>query len=196
MNWHRPTPNWLRGPWPKAALAPVRVASFPNSRRWGRKPLLSLARADAGRIGAKTSQWQALLTRLQALKLCGQDTVVATAQRWWFGRLIANADMHTGNLSLLPQHGLAGAPPQLHLAPCHDMLPMLHAAPPGGELPLRTFNPPSPLPGEQAVWQAAAQAACLAWDWVAQDERVSPSFRSQALSATQAMARAARSAGG
>lgn len=134
------------------------------------------------------------MRRLRDLKLCDDATVTATAERWWFGRLVANADMHTGNLSLQPQ-GRAGAPARLGLAPSYDRLPMLHAPLPGGELPLRTFNSPGPLPGERVPWQAATQAARLSWAWAAQVDRVSAGFRQLAQSGGQAVERAAASAG-
>lgn len=175
----------------------LEVERFDRVGRWGRKPLLSLAMADAGLIGAQTSEWPALVQRLQALKLCDEHTWVAAAQRWWFGRLIANADMHTGNLSLQPHtpDSQASAPPQLRLAPSYDMLPMLHAPLPGGELPLRVFKPPSPMPGAQTHWQTAAHAARKFWAAVAQDGRVSAGFRSLALAAGEAVDRAAANAG-
>jgi len=168
----------------------LEVERFDRVGRWGRKPLLSLATADAGLIGARTSEWPALLRRLLALKLCDEVTVAATDQRWWFGRLIANTDMHTGNLSLQPQ-SQAGASPRLQLAPSYDMLPMLLAPLQGGELPLRVFNPPSPAPAEQAAWQAAAGAARLFWAAVLSDTRVSLGFRQLAATMGQAVERAA-----
>lgn len=154
----------------------LEVERFDRVGRWGRKPLLSLAMADAGLIGAQTSEWPALVRRLQDLKLCDEATATATDQRWWFGRLIANADMHTGNLSLQPQ-GHASAPAWLHLAPSYDMLPMLHAPLAGGEVPTRSFEPSLPLPQQRAAWQAACAAALAFWDAAARDGRISEPFR-------------------
>ena len=89
---------------------------------------------------------------------------------WWFGRLIANTDMHAGNLSFVPNDTLA-------LAPAYDMLPMLYAPLPGGELPTRSFEPALPLPPQRAVWLLACAAALGFWDRAATDARISAAFR-------------------
>ena len=79
-----------------------------------------------------------------------------TEKLWWFGKLIANTDMHTGNLSFVAQGTLA-------VAPAHDMLPMLYAPLPGGEVPTRVFEPPLPLPTQRPSWAVASAAATLFW---------------------------------
>ena len=97
--------------------------------------------------------------------------VASVAQLWWFGRLIANTDMHAGNLSFRPQAG------QLQVAPAYDMLPMLFAPLAGGEVAERQFAPPLPLPRERPVWQAACSAALRFWRTAASDSRISAGFR-------------------
>jgi hypothetical protein len=87
---------------------------------------------------------------------------------WHFGQLIANTDMHDGNLAFRP--GLA-------LAPVYDMLPMHYAPVRGVELPERQFAPPLPLPAERDVWQEAARAAIGFWERAARDARISEAFR-------------------
>ncbi|MFZ6843079.1 type II toxin-antitoxin system HipA family toxin YjjJ [Undibacterium sp. RuTC16W] len=86
-----------------------------------------------------------------------------------FGRLIANTDMHDGNLAFVPGLGLA---------PAYDMLPMLYAPQRGVELIERKFAPALPIPRERSAWLQAAEAAAVFWHRAACDERISEEFRS------------------
>lgn len=85
-----------------------------------------------------------------------------------FGRLIANTDMHAGNLAFLPG---------LTLTPAYDMLPMLYSPQRGVEVVERNFAPALPVPRERAVWVQAAEAALVFWRRAERDERISESFR-------------------
>jgi hypothetical protein len=87
---------------------------------------------------------------------------------WHFGRLIANNDMHDGNLAFRPG---------LRLAPVYDMLPMLYAPIRGVELPERNFTPALPMPAQVEVWRAAAEAARVFWERTARDARISEGYR-------------------
>lgn len=148
----------------------LEVERFDRHGRFGRSRLISLATLDAALLGAGTSDWVVLAERLQALGLLDAAAVERVRQLWWFGRLIANTDMHTGNLSLVPFNGLT-------LAPAYDMLPMLYAPLAGGELPTREFEPPLPLPPQRAAWLSACAAALVFWDRAAADTRIGASFR-------------------
>jgi hypothetical protein len=86
-----------------------------------------------------------------------------------FGQLIANSDMHDGNLAFLPG---------LRLAPAYDMLPMLYAPQRGVELVERKFAPALPVPRERSAWVQAAQAAVVFWRRAECDQRISEEFRS------------------
>ncbi|WP_092411712.1 type II toxin-antitoxin system HipA family toxin YjjJ [Collimonas sp. OK307] len=86
-----------------------------------------------------------------------------------FGRLIANTDMHDGNLAFLPG---------LTLTPAYDMLPMQYAPQRGVELVERKFTPALPVPREHGAWVQAAEAAVVFWHRAARDERISERFRS------------------
>lgn len=85
-----------------------------------------------------------------------------------FGRLIANTDMHDGNLAFLPG---------LTLTPAYDMLPMLYAPQRGVELVERKFTPALPMPRERGDWVLAAKAALVFWHRAERDERISERFR-------------------
>ena len=92
---------------------------------------------------------------------------------WWFGRLIANTDMHAGNLSF----SLGEAPGTFNPAPTYDMLPMLYAPLPGGEVPPRGFEPALPSPPQRAVWLVACGAAIEFWMRAARDRRIGGDFQ-------------------
>ena len=104
------------------------------------------------------------------LKLGYIDTkCLAALQRLWlFGRLIANTDMHDGNLSFRPG---------LELAPVYDMLPMGYAPLRGVELPIKDFAPLLPLPADRAAWLMAVQAAEHFWSAASADARITADFR-------------------
>ena len=144
---------------------------FDRHGLWGRSPLVSLMTLDASFIGAGSADWVVLATRLATLGLLAPEQVQQIACLWWFGRLIANTDMHNGNLSFRPQG-------MLSLAPAYDMLPMMYAPLPGGELPRRDFVPVAPRPEQRTPWLAAAPAALAFWRSAASDTRISSRFRS------------------
>ncbi len=151
----------------------LEVERFDRQGLFGRSPLVSLGTLNAALVGDGTADWTRLATRLQALGCLDAGTVQRIAQLWWFGRLIANSDMHTGNLSFQPQQ----ASGLLALAPAYDMLPMLYAPLAGGELPVRGFEPPLPLPPQRSTWMTACSAALEFWHGAAKDSRISAAFQ-------------------
>ncbi len=156
----------------------LEVERFDRHGLWGRSPLLSLATLDGALLGAGSADWTVLAQRLQQGRWLAAQSVEAVRRLWWYGRLIANTDMHTGNLSFVPQ-----ADGTLRLAPAYDMLPMLHAPLPGGELPTRSFEPALPLPTERQAWDQACAAALSFWRAAAGDSRISTAFRRQCQAA-------------
>jgi AraC-like DNA-binding protein len=151
----------------------LEVERFDRHGEHGRSPLVSLGTVDAALIGDGSSEWPRLAQRLHTAGLLGAEDVQRIDHLWWFGRLIANADMHTGNLSFCP----LGPPATLSLAPIYDMLPMLFAPLAGGEVPVRAFEPPLPLPPQRTTWMAACTAAIAFWWRAATDKRISEAFR-------------------
>jgi hypothetical protein len=91
--------------------------------------------------------------------------------RWSFGNLIADSDMHAGNLAFYPAGGM------LALTPSYDMLPMLYAPSRGGEVPVPTFDPQLPLPGHEEAWLAAASTAVRFWEACGANDLISAAFR-------------------
>jgi len=148
----------------------LEVERFDRHGLFGRSRLASLSTLNAALLGAGTSDWVALAERFHAIGLLDATAAGRIRYLWWFGRLIANSDMHTGNLSFVPSDGLT-------LAPAYDMLPMLYAPLPGGELPTRRFEPALPLPPQRPVWLGACRVAIAFWDRAATDQRISAAFR-------------------
>jgi serine/threonine protein kinase HipA of HipAB toxin-antitoxin module len=113
----------------------LEVERFDRHGRPGRSALICLATLDAALLGESTSDWTRLGARLAGAGLNYADDLERIHRLWWFGKLIANTDLHNDNLSFVPQGGFK-------LAPVYDMLPMLYAPLPGGEVPSRKFAPP------------------------------------------------------
>lgn len=161
----------------------LEVERFDRHGEAGRSPLCALDIVNAALLGDPAQDWPHLAMRLVALKWLSGDDLLRVQRLWWFGRLIANTDMHTGNLSFRPEDG------RLALAPMYDMLPMRYAPLAGGEVPERSFEPALPLPAQRAVWQDAAGAAIAFWHAAAVDSRIGDGFRAMAARNADALIR-------
>ena len=156
----------------------LEVERFDRHGLFGRSRLVSLSTLDAALLGDGSTDWTRLADRFAAAGVLSADDVQRIQHLWWFGRLIGNSDMHTGNLSFRPHGTLA-------LAPAYDMLPMLFAPLPGGEVPPRSFEPPLPLPPQRPVWIAACAAAITFWTIASADTRISSGFRRLSLASAR-----------
>jgi hypothetical protein len=152
----------------------LEVVRFDRHGEFGRSPACTWAALDPAMFGMAGTGWNRVATRLLTERYIGAETYQRINRLWHFGRLIANTDMHEGNLAFVP--GAAGQPP-LALAPAYDMLPMLYAPLRGIELPQREFAPPLPLPGEREDWLSAVDAAVEFWNRAAGDGRIGAAFR-------------------
>jgi len=94
---------------------------FDRVAELGRKGLVSLRMLEIEFVG-KPAEWPVITKHLLQHKLISAEDAETIAVIWCFGRLIANTDMHTGNLSFY--YAGEGA---LTLAPVYDMLPMAFA---------------------------------------------------------------------
>jgi hypothetical protein len=148
----------------------IEVERFDRVGRHGRLSLCGLDAVQAAFIGARSTDWPELAGRLHGLGLLDATSVDAVEHLWWFGRLIANTDMHLGNLSFHAER-------RLRLAPAYDMLPMAYAPLAGGEVPPRDFTPALPTPPQRNVWLAACTVAIEFWTEAAADARISDAFR-------------------
>ncbi|MTV36491.1 type II toxin-antitoxin system HipA family toxin YjjJ [Duganella radicis] len=152
----------------------LEVERFDRHGEFGRSAVCTWAALDAALFGMAGENWSRAAARLLAERFISADTQARINRLWHFGRLIANSDMHEGNLAFVP--GAEGQSP-LQLAPAYDMLPMLYAPVRGVELPQREYAPALPLPAERDDWLAAADAALVFWHAAGADERIGAGFR-------------------
>lgn len=139
--------------------------------RFGRSALVSLHALNGHLLGLSTQDWRAHAQALRGKNLIDAAQADAIVRLWWFGRLIANSDMHLGNLSFVPEQD------RLRLSPVYDMLPMAYAPIGGGEVAQTQWRFELPLPAESALWTSACQAAMELWRCASSDRRISNDFR-------------------
>ncbi len=162
----------------RSRIIQARQRTFFESERFdrhglfGRSPVVSLEAINGHLLGLASGDWRDHAAALLRLKLIDESTARSLVLLWWYGRLIANSDMHLGNLSLIPADGA------LRLAPVYDMLPMGYAPLPGGEVTRAPWSFELPLPREARVWTQACTAAIAFWRTAATDARISSRFRS------------------
>ncbi len=137
----------------------------------GRRGLVSLATLDAQFV-ATCGSWSTSVSALAAARQLPSGDVLRRV-RWLelFGRLIANDDMHLGNLSFFTK-GLQ----VLELAPAYDMTPMFFA-PRHQQLVERSFVPPLPQAHDGDIWPTAWRAALEFWQQASRCPAISPGFR-------------------
>ena len=131
-------------------------------------------------LGLPSHAWVLGAQALQTRGWLAGDTASAIARLWHFGHLIANTDMHDGNLAFRPGASISPTSarrPLLSLAPIYDMLPMRYAPPRAAEVLTPAFTPQRPLPSEAGPWREALPAAQAFWGMAAQDKRISAGFR-------------------
>jgi hypothetical protein len=143
---------------------------FDRTAVFGRLPIISL-RAVALEFFGCDSWIDAADQMYDAGRISAED---AASLRWLsvFGDLIANTDQHMGNVSLIKTDGRR----RFDLAPAYDVLPM-HYRPSDSRVPDKLFNPPSTTPRAARAWDSALAAACMFWERVSRDERISLPFR-------------------
>jgi HipA-like C-terminal domain len=156
----------------------------PNRPRLGRRALISLAALDDAFVGRADQPWPAISASLGAQGRLSDATQRQIEQLYAFGLMIANSDMHRGNLSFLP-----AADGALQLAPAYDMLPMHFAPRASGEMSntapdLHYRSPPS-----LAIWQSVLPMVQRYWQAVLDDVRVDEGLRAGAEARLAELAR-------
>lgn len=149
----------------------LEVQRFDRHGLFGRSPLCSLETLEAALLAGTSKDWGDAGEKMQAQGWLGPDAVAQLRAIWAYGRLIANTDMHKGNLSFVPG-------PPLQVAPVYDMLPMAYAPLAGGGIPDTRYAPGLPTPRDRDAWLAASLAAQAFWESAMQDKRISAPFRS------------------
>jgi hypothetical protein len=149
----------------------LEVARSDRVGAWGRRAICTLSSIDAALLGLGDARWDRAAEELRRLRLIDENTRESMLALWSFGGLIANTDMHPGNLAFWPSDGL------LALRPVYDMLPMLYAPLRSGEVPMLQFRPGLPMPGLEAPWRKAAAAARAFWQACEANANISAGFR-------------------
>lgn len=148
----------------------------------GRRGLVSLRALDAAHIGMGSGNWAQAARKLQADKWITGEDGERMARLHCFGTLIANTDMHWGNVSFfLPEHS------PFPLAPVYDMLPMRFRPSSTGEVSEREFKPLLPMPEDQAAWFEMYPFAIGYWQRIIDHPSISPSFKQIAEQAVSAL---------
>lgn len=144
---------------------------FDRVGKHGRRGFVTLAALSDAHDGVR-DDWPAVAERMLRDGWLQANTLDQIRQRWWFGRMIGNTDMHFGNLGFFLDDTLP-----LQLAPCYDMLPMLYRPGASGALPARELQLPTPTPEASLYWQQAAAWADRYWKRVAEHPEISDDFR-------------------
>ncbi|HEY4158939.1 MAG TPA: HipA domain-containing protein, partial [Polyangiaceae bacterium] len=148
----------------------LEVERFDRTPQGGRRGLISLLALDAEFVGRMVS-WTDSVSRLVDNQILPRAMIRNVAWLELFGRLIANSDMHAGNLSFFARGSRV-----LGIAPAYDMLPAQYAGQ-QGHLAEVTFEPAPPKPADSDVWNEASGAALELWQRVLKHELVSADFR-------------------
>lgn len=160
----------------------LEIDRFDRIGTHGRRGFVTLAAWSDAHDGIR-DDWAGAALRMHRMGWISEAGAADVRQRWWFGRMIANTDMHFGNLGFFLDDALP-----LTLAPNYDMLPMLYRPGAGGALTPREFRPPTPVPADTAHWTRAAMMADAFWGRVVADENVSNEFRQTARENAAAIA--------
>lgn len=149
----------------------LQVTRFDRVGDLGRRGLLSMRSVDNEYSGVGRG-WVRCGQALSDNGVISREAFTIIRKLNVFGGLIANSDMHLGNLSFyFSENG------SLSLAPVYDMLPMLYSPQRGGELIERDFAPPLPRPEDADIWPEMWDCARGFWANVSDDNRVSVTFR-------------------
>lgn len=159
----------------------LEVARFDRLADRGRRGVVSLEAVQAEFTGTQ-ARWPQALQNLALQKLISAEDAARGTLQWAFGRLIANGDMHSGNLAFF--HEASG----LRLTPAYDMLPMSFAPDSSGHMreapPL--IEPDASVSRE--VWLTALAMAQQYWQAIATGSDWSGNFRQVAVNMQQALA--------
>lgn len=138
---------------------------------FGRCGVVSLKALDLEFVGSRDQRWPVI-----ARQLAEQGVIVASALptiqlQFCFGRLIANSDMHSGNLSFFDDDQMPFV-----LAPAYDQLPMAYASDKQG---ISQITLDSDLP--DSAWVEALPLALRFWQKLIEQPLLSESFRNIAV---------------
>ncbi len=140
----------------------------------GRLGIISLASLNAEFVGEKNN-WILTAKSLFDQKRITKKIYNEIRFLHLFGQLIANTDMHLGNLSFFLDELTIK-----EVAPVYDMLPMMFA-PVNEQILSREFTPPSPSPVDSDIWYPCWEVAKKFWKEVSLHKLISSDFKKIAL---------------
>jgi DNA-binding transcriptional ArsR family regulator len=150
----------------------LELERFDRVGEYGRVAMVSLEALDAEFSGSVGANWVAAAERLLRQGIINPHTYQKIALYWAFGRLIANSDMHQGNLSFLrPQQR------PVDLAPLYDMLPMAFAPANSGNMRQDALEIGLSNEVSGAIWRQAELMALEFWQRTAQHPQIGKPFR-------------------
>lgn len=158
----------------------LEIDRFDRHGAVGRSPVVSWFALNATFIGIAGQPWHQAVRPLVDRGWLSEGDQSVIEQVWHFGRLIANNDMHDGNLSFRPVQRDGHA--AFELAPIYDMLPMGLAPRRDGSLPIERSVSLSAgqfeaeAKADATIQRVEAAARCF-WRTAAEDARLSPEFR-------------------
>jgi hypothetical protein len=152
----------------------LEVERFDRIGKFGRSAFCSWGAINGAMFGLDQLSWDVAAGKMLAAGLIDAANADSILTLYYFGKLIANSDMHSGNLAF--QIDDQSEKPMFKVSPAYDMLPMLYAPVRGVELPRREFKPELPLLDNKA-WRTAAVLATMFWERASEDQRVSDDFR-------------------
>lgn len=136
----------------------------------GRRAIVSLE-ALQSEFASAPGAWPKVVAALARQQQVDAETLSLTERIWAFGRLIANSDMHAGNLSFY------FTPAPMKLTPVYDMLPMAFAPASSGAMREEAIDLTLDTQVGGDVWAFAIPLADTFWRRVAEDARISEAFR-------------------
>ncbi|MBH1971578.1 type II toxin-antitoxin system HipA family toxin YjjJ [Moraxellaceae bacterium AER2_44_116] len=149
----------------------LEVVRFDRTPCLGRRGMVSLDAVSNEFVGHNKA-WDEQAQSLLRLKKISQIDYQTMLQVFAFGRLIANEDMHNGNISFFLADDFA-----LSLAPIYDMLPMCFAPTTHGEVVEREIKIAQPTTLTHSIWPTVIEWAKDYWRKVSEDARISTPFR-------------------
>ena len=117
---------------------------FDRIGQFGRKLLITLASLHTALLGSTSASWPEIAGKMRHWKWLTATDEQRINILCWYGKLIANTDMHLGNPSFHIRNTDTSQPP-LELAPAYDMLPMHYAPLSSGEVPADANLSPPPF---------------------------------------------------
>lgn len=136
----------------------------------GRRQIVSLEALQSEYVSSPGA-WPGTARQLASTGYIEDDSCQQIERIWAFGRLIANSDMHAGNLSFY----LSRSP--MTVAPVYDMLPMAYAPASSGAMRKDAVDINVDATVSKAAWMFALPLAEHFWQRVSDDGRVSAGFK-------------------